>query len=95
MYPKTIQYQFTQGEKSVSYKIAQQYELESRDAASGLPKLIVSGMKLKGLRPSTSRNFATGTMTYDDGKEKVTRAGDMIHEFVYMGLTVKEKMENR
>ncbi|WP_057905741.1 lipocalin-like domain-containing protein [Loigolactobacillus bifermentans] len=95
MYPKTIQYQFTQGDKSVSYNIAQQYELESRDAASGLPKLIVSAMKLKGLRPSTTRNFATGTMTYEDGTTQVTRTGDMIYEFVYMGLTVKEKMVHR
>lgn len=93
-YPKVIHYRFSQGNQSVDYTLSQQSELESRDAAAGLPKLIVSAMKLKGLRPSTTRNFATGTMTYDSGDQTVTRTSDLIYEFVYMGLTVKDKMEN-
>ena len=29
-----------------------------------------------------------------DGEQVIKRSGDMIYEFVYMGTTVKEKMEN-
>ena len=28
------------------------------------------------------------------GEQVIKRSGDMIYEFVYMGTTVKEKMEN-
>ena len=51
-------------------------------------------LKLKGLHPSTSRNFAKGTLEFHDAQQVIKRSGDMIYEFVYMGTTVKEKMEN-
>ena len=49
---------------------------------------------MKGLHPSTSRNFAKGTLEFYDGEQVIKRSGDMIYEFVYMGTNVKEKMEN-
>ena len=94
MYPKVVQYTFTQGSKKVVYTIEQQYELETRDSSNGAPKIVTAALKLKVLQPSTSRNFAKGTMIYDDGVNQVTRQTNMIYEFVYMGLTVKDKMEN-
>ena len=39
------------------------------------------------------RGTVTGTLFYD-GQQIIERSGDMIYEFVYMGTTVKEKMEN-
>lgn len=94
MYPKTISYTFTDGSKRAKYTIAQRYELEARDATARLPKPMRAVLKLIGLHPSTSRNFATGTLEYDDGKQSFSRTGDMIYEFVYVGATVKEKMEH-
>lgn len=94
MYPKVIRYVFKDGEKRVEYTIHQTNELESRDAAGQLPKPLQFILKMKGLHPSTTRNFAEGSIVYNDGKEKIERKGTMIYEFVYMGLTVKEKMEN-
>lgn len=94
MYPKVVDYQFKQGNKTVKYTISQHEELEARDAAASIPKIISWFLKLKGMHPSTSRNFALGTLTYDDGTNHFQRKSDMIYEFVYMGLTVKDKMEN-
>ena len=72
----------------------QAYELEVRDPTAQLPKIMQGALKLKGLHPSTSRNFAKGTLEFHDGQQVIKRSGDMIYEFVYMGTTVKEKMEN-
>lgn len=94
MYPKEIEYIFKQGEKTAKYTIEQVYELESRDPTAQLPKIMQGALKLKGLHPSTSRNFAKGTLEFQDGQQIIERSGDMIYEFVYMGTTVKEKMEN-
>lgn len=76
------------------YTIDQTYELEVRDPTAQLPKFMQGILKLKGLHPSTTRNFAKGTLEFHDGKQVIKRSGDMIYEFVYMGTTVKEKMEN-
>lgn len=78
----------------MKYTISQSYELESRDPTSQLPKVMQALLKVKGLHPSTSRNFAKGKMVYTDGTTTIEREGDMIYEFVYMGVTVKEQMEN-
>ena len=94
MYPKKIEYTFRQGTKSVVYTIEQSYELESRNPTAQLPKVMQKIMKWKGLQPSTTRNYAKGTLRLNDGKEQLKRSGDMIYEFVYMGLTVKDKMEH-
>ena len=94
MYPKEIEYIFKQGDKVAKYTIEQAYELESRDPTAQLPKIMQSVLKLKGLHPSTSRNFAKGTLEFHDGEQVIKRSGDMIYEFVYMGTTVKEKMAN-
>ena len=67
---------------------------ESRDPTAQLPKIMQGVLKLKGLHLSTSRNLAKGTLEFYDGQRVVKRSGDMIYEFVYMGTTVKEKMEN-
>lgn len=92
LYPKKIKYTFTQGQKHLTYVIDQQTELESRDAFASVPALLKPLLKLKGLHPSTTRNRATGTMTFSDGTHTLTRSGDMIYEFVYMGMTVKDQM---
>ena len=76
------------------YTIEQAYELEARDPTAQLPKIMQGALKLKGLHPSTSRNFAKGTLEFHDGEQIIKRSGDMIYEFVYMGTTVREKMEN-
>lgn len=94
MYPKEIEYIFKQGDKVAKYTIEQAYELEVRDPTSQLPKIMQGILKLKGLHPSTSRNFAKGTLELYDGYQSIKRSGDLIYEFVYMGTTVKEKMEN-
>ena len=94
MYPKEIEYIFKQGDKVAKYTIEQAYELESRDPTAQLPKIMQSVLKLKGLHPSTSRNFAKGILEFHDGEQVIKRSGDMIYEFVYMGTTVKEKMAN-
>lgn len=94
MYPKIIEYTFTQNEKTAKYVIEHIEELESRDPTAQLPKIMKSILELKKMHPSTSRNFATGKLIYSDGEQTVEREGSMIYEFVYMGLTVKDKMEN-
>lgn len=94
MYPKKIHYVFTQGNKKAEYTIEQSYELESRDPTKQLAKPLQLLLKLKKMHPSTTRNFAKGTLVYTDGESRVERGGDMIYEFVYMGETVKEKMEH-
>lgn len=94
MYPKVIDYTFTQGNKITKYKISHIEELESRDPTSQLPKIMQAALKIKGLHPSTTRNFAKGKMIYTDGTNTIEREGDMIYEFVYMGITVKGQMEN-
>ena len=93
MYPKTIEYEFTDGNKKAKYVIDQSYELEARDPTAQLPAPMRALLKLKDLHPSTTRNFATGTLHYQNGMQAVKRSGEMIYEFVYMGTTVKEKME--
>ncbi|CEO06759.1 lipocalin-like domain-containing protein [Paraclostridium sordellii] len=94
MYPKIVEYEFKDGNKSMTYTISQIEELEARDGLASLPKIMKPILRMKGLHPSTSRNFATGKMVYRDGVETVEREGEMIYEFVYMGLTVKDQMEN-
>ena len=94
MYPKKIDYVFTQGSTQVHYELTQQYELESRDAGAQMPKLLLKLLEWKGLHPSTTRNYAHGKMTLAENGQTTTREGDMIYEFVYMGTTVKELMEH-
>lgn len=94
MYPKTVEYVFEDGEKTAKYTIHQEYELESRDASGRLPGPIRWVLKKRGLQPSTSRNYAAGVLEYNDGKQTIRRESELIYEFVYMGLTVKDKMEN-
>lgn len=94
MYPKVIEYTFTQGNRCMKYTITQINELESRDPTAQLSKLLQAVLKFKGMHPSTSRNFAVGKMVYTDRTETIEREGEMIYEFVYMGITVKDKMEN-
>lgn len=93
-YPKKLRYTFVQGKKRLVYAIEQQRELESRDAGAQLPSLMLKLMELKGLHPSTTRNFARGTMEYFDGTGTgIRREGDMIYEFVYMGTEYRSHME--
>lgn len=94
MYPKIIEYKFKNNSKQVTYTISQIEELESRDAVNGLAWPLKLLLKLKHLHPSTSRNYASGKMIYTDGSEVIERESKLIYEFVYMGETVKEKMEN-
>ena len=94
MYPKVIEYQFADKYKKMKYTIKHTSELEARDPTSQLPKVLQALLKLKGLHPSTSRNFAKGSMEYTDGCKTINRKGDMIYEFVYMGTTVKDLMES-
>lgn len=94
-YPKEVEYTLTQGKRKLVYTIQQQYELESRDAGAQLPKPLLKILELKDLHPSTTRNFAYGKMKYTDETGKtVTREGDMIYEFVYMGMDYRAHMEN-
>lgn len=91
-YPKTLEYEFQDGPRRATWRIAMTDELETR--YPHVPALMRPLLKLKGLNPSTSRNMAQGTLEYSDGsKTSVTRTGEMIYEFVYMGTTVREKME--
>ena len=94
MYPKEIAYTFRDGDKTAHYTIRQIEELESRDGTAGLAAPIKAMLKLKGLYPSTSRNYAEGKLTLLDGDKVTERQGHMIYEFVYMGETVKDKMEH-
>lgn len=93
-YPKRIEYTLRQGEQTISYTIQQEAELENRDAGGQLPQPLIKLMELKDLHPSTTRNFATGTIKYNNGKKTITRTGKMIYEFVYMGLNYRPHMEN-
>ena len=52
--------------RKLIYNIKQQEELESRDAASQLPKMLCNVLEMKDLHPSTTRNFAHGVMKYTD-----------------------------
>ena len=94
-YPKEIEYVLTQGEKKVVYTIEQKYELESRDAGSQMPALLLKLIERKGLHPSTTRNFANGKLEYFDGNKKIEREGTMIYEFVYMSTDYRTHMETR
>ncbi|WP_277294901.1 hypothetical protein [Streptococcus hyointestinalis] len=94
MYPKEIAYTFRDGDKTAHYTIRQIEDLESRDGTAGLAAPIKAMLKLKGLHPSTSRNYARGKLTLLDGDKIIERQGHMIYEFVYMGETVKDKMEH-
>lgn len=93
VYPKEIQYTLTQGKKKIIYTIHQDYELESRDVGSQLPSFLLKVMEWKGLHPSTTRNFAHGTLEYTDEKQTVRRSGSLIYEFVYMGTNYRAHME--
>lgn len=94
-YPKKVAYEFKQGDKTIKYVITQKEELEARDAAAEMPKPLSWVLeKAKKLHPSTTRNFAHGELIYDDGQQVIKREGDMIYEFIYMGLTAKDQMEN-
>lgn len=95
MYPQKIRYTYRDHDKSAVYVINQTAELESRDPTIQLPKAVQLLLKLKGMHPSTSRNLAEGTIRFLDGSQEITRSGQMIYEFVYMGTTVRDKMENR
>ena len=90
-YPKTLEYEFQDGEKRATWRIAMTAELETR--YPHVPGLMRPLLKLKGLDPSTSRNIAQGTLELHDGEKCIERSGEMIYEFVYMGATVREKME--
>lgn len=95
-YPKEVAYTLTQGKRKLVYTIRQQEELESRDAGAQMPKALLKVLELKDLHPSTTRNFAHGKMTYTDESGKtVTREGDMIYEFVYMGMNYRAHMETK
>lgn len=95
-YPKEVAYTLMQGKRKLVYTIRQQEELESRDAGAQMPKALLKVLELKDLHPSTTRNFAHGKMTYTDESGKtVTREGDMIYEFVYMGMNYRAHMETK
>lgn len=95
-YPKEVAYTLTQGKRKLVYTIRQQEELESRDAGAQMPKALLKVLELKDLHPSTTRNFAHGKMTYtDESGTTVTREGDMIYEFVYMGMNYRAHMETK
>ena len=95
-YPKEVAYTLMQGKRKLVYTIRQQEELESRDAGAQMPKVLLKVLELKDLHPSTTRNFAHGKMTYTDESGKtVTREGDMIYEFVYMGMNYRAHMETK
>lgn len=89
-----LKYVFTQSSTQVHYELTQQYELESRDSGAQMPKLLLMLLEWKGLHPSTTRNYAHGKMTLPENGQTITREGDMIYEFVYMGMTVKELMKH-
>lgn len=92
-YPKEIEYTLLQGDRQVIYTITQEYELESRDAGAQLPRPMLRLLEWKGLHPSTTRNYAHGSLVYDDGAAKVEREGNMIYEFVYMSTDYRSHME--
>lgn len=92
-YPKEIEYTLLQGDRQVVYTITQEYELESRDAGAQLPRPMLRLLEWKGLHPSTTRNYAHGSLVYDDGAAKVEREGNMIYEFVYMSTDYRSHME--
>lgn len=92
-YPKAIEYTFCDSERSAVYTISLLRELESRDPTNALPAPARALLKLKRMHPSTTRNFAQGRLVLNDGGQIVEREGTMIYEFVYMGTTVREKME--
>ena len=95
-YPKEVEYTLTQGKRKLVYTIRQQYELESRDAGAQMPKALLKVLELKDLHPSTTRNFAHGKMEYtDESGTTVAREGDMIYEFVYMGMDYRTHMETK
>ena len=94
-YPKEVEYTLAQGGRKLVYTIQQQYELESRDTGAQLPKPLLKILELKDMRPSTTRNYAYGKLQYTDESGNVTtREGDMIYEFVYMGLDYRTHMES-
>ena len=95
LYPKKIRYRFHDGDRHADYTIELLEELETREPTKQLAKPLQLLLKLKGLHPSTSRNYAKGSLSYYDGKELTQREGHLIYEFVYMGQTVKEKMEHK
>ena len=90
-YPRILEYEFQDGEKRATWRIAMTAELETR--YPHVPGPMRPLLKLKGLDPSTSRNIAQGTLELHDGEKCIERSGEMIYEFVYMGATVREKME--
>lgn len=92
-YPKEVEYILEQGDKKVTYTIHQKYELEARDAGSQMPHFLLKILEMKGLHPSTTRNFASGKLEYCDGQQTITREGDMIYEFVYMSTDYRSHME--
>lgn len=90
-YPKALEYEFQDSQKRATWRIDMTAELETR--YPHVPTLMRPLLKLKGLNPSTSRNIAQGTLELHDGEKNITRSGEMLYEFVYMGATVREKME--
>lgn len=54
-----------------------------------------AALRQRDLQPSTTRNVGEGTLVLEDGgTARVERSGELIYEFVYMGTTVRSKMEH-
>jgi len=94
MYPKVIKYLFESGGRKVEYTLSVEQELESRDAFSMAPKIAQLLFRIKKLHPSTARYFAKGDMKIIDGNQIIERSGNLIYEFVYMGNSYREHIEN-
>ncbi len=94
-YPKRIEYAFRDGAKTATWTIALRRELEARYPTGALPEPVQAALRQRDLQPSTTRNVGEGTLVLEDGgTARVERSGELIYEFVYMGTTVRSKMEH-
>ncbi|WP_048000728.1 lipocalin-like domain-containing protein [Lactiplantibacillus herbarum] len=93
-YPKKSRYTFDDHGKKIEYELSVKEELSIEDLYSSAPAPAKKQFDQMNIKPTYAREFATGTLTFEQGGQLVKRSGDMIYEFVYVGKEYRPMMEH-
>ncbi|MGN0343717.1 MAG: lipocalin-like domain-containing protein [Lachnospiraceae bacterium] len=92
IYPKTIEYEFHDGDKQVRYRLEGKKILRAQGFKN---KPIIGHMIIKklGMNMSYMRFGGEGSFSFYDGKKEIERRGELIYEFMYPGENAVKYME--
>lgn len=91
-YPKVTKYIFNYGSKKVQYLLKENEILQNVAAYEMAPETQRAIYDKIGMKPSYTRYRATGElMIYEEGKDTIERKGELIYEFMYPGISYKNK----